>query len=209
MVIGTRTKAKIPPIAAGMYMAICVGIYDLGEQQTKYDGKTKYVNQVQFVFELPAEQVEVDGEMKPRQLSRTFAVSAAKKSNLRKFLTSWRGKAFSSDKECQDFNTDEMLGRSAMIQVVLNDTGEYANIDGVMQIPKGMPTPTTETELHVFNIDQWDDATFAALPEWVQEKIKNSTQYQQMHAPETAVDFPEPEEQPQQAALEEGVECPF
>ena len=61
MVIGTRTKAKIPPIAAGMYMAICVGIYDLGEQQTKYDGKTKYVNQVQFVFELPAEQVEVDG----------------------------------------------------------------------------------------------------------------------------------------------------
>lgn len=67
MVIGTRTKAKIPPIAAGMYMAICVGIYDLGEQQTKYDGKTKYVNQVQFVFELPAEQVEVDGEMKPRR----------------------------------------------------------------------------------------------------------------------------------------------
>ena len=153
MVIGTRAKAKIPPVEAGTYLAICVGIYDLGEQQTEYKGKTRYNNQIQFTFELPTEQVELDGEMKPRQLSRTFSVSTSNKSGLRKFLTSWRGKAF-SDEEIRAFNTDEMLGRSAMIQVVLNDTGEYANIDGVMQIPKGMPTPTTETELHVFNIDQ-------------------------------------------------------
>lgn len=202
MIIGTRVKAKIPPVDAGTYLAICVSIYDLGEQQVTYNGKTKYVNQVRFTFELPTEQVEVDGEMKPRQLSRTFPVSSSNKSAFRKFLTSWRGKAF-SDEEIVAFDTDELLGRSAMIQVVLNDTGEYANIDSVMRIPKGMPIPTTETDLHVFNIDQWDDAAFAALPEWVQEKIKNSTQYQQRHAPETTVDFPEPEQSP------EGEECPF
>lgn len=202
MIIGTRVKAKIPPVEAGTYLAICVSIYDLGEQEVKYDNKTRYVDKIRFTFELPTEQVEVDGEMKPRQLSRDFPVSDSSKSNLRKFLTSWRGKSF-TDKEFRDFDTDEMLGRGAMLQVVLNDTGEYANIDGVMQIPKGMPIPTTETELRVFNIDQWDDATFEALPERVRERIKNSTQYQQKYAPETAVDFPE-----QERSLE-GEECPF
>lgn len=201
MIIGTRAKAKLPPVEPGTYMAICVGIYDLGEQQTEWKGKTRYSNQIMFTFELAGETIEVDGEMKPRQLSRSFAVSTSNKAGLRKFLTSWRGQAF-TDEEIKQFNTDTMLGRPAMIQVVLNDTGEYANIDGVMRLPKGMTAPTTESELYCFNIDEWDDKTFETLPEWIQEKIKNSTQYQQMHAPDTAVDFPE--QKPEEAAAESG-----
>lgn len=191
MIIGTRVKPKLPPVEAGTYMAICVGIFDLGEQQTEYKGKTRYSNQIMFTFELSGMTIEVDGEQKPRQLSRSFSVSTSKKSSLRKFLTSWRGKAF-SDEEIESFNTDVLLGRSAMIQVVHNETGEYANIDGVMQLPKGMPKLSTETELMSFNIDEWDDKAFEKLPEWIQEKIKNSTQYQSAHAPETVVDFPAP-----------------
>lgn len=191
MIIGTRAKPKVPPVEAGTYMAICVGIFDLGEQQVEYKGKTRYTNQIMFTFELSGVTVEIDGEQKLRQLSRSFPVSTSNKSGLRKFLTSWRGKAF-SDEEIQSFNTDSLLGRSAMIQVVHNETGEYSNIDGVMQLPKGLPALTTSTELLCFNIDEWDDALFEKLPEWIQEKIKNSTQYQSAHAPETAVDFPAP-----------------
>ena len=204
MIIGTRAKAKVPPVEPGTYLAICVGVYDLGEQQTEWKGKTRYSNQIMFTFELSGVTIEVDGEQKPRQLSRSFAVSTSSKSGLRKFLTSWRGRAF-TDEEIRAFNTDTLLGRSAMIQVVLNDTGEYSNIDGVMQIPKGMPAPTTESELHKFNIDEWDDQEFDALPDWIQEKIKNSTQYQQTHAPETSVDFPDVETlaQAEQRAAEE------
>lgn len=190
MIIGTRAKPKVPPVEAGTYMAICVGIYDLGEQQTEYKGKTRYSNQIMFTFELSGVTMEIDGETKPRQLSRTFSVSTSNKATLRKFLTSWRGKAFSDD-EIQAFDTDSMLGRSAMIQVVHNETGEYANIDGVMQLPKGLPALSTQSELMCFNIDQWDDKLFEKLPEWIQEKIKNSTQYQIAHAPETVVDFPQ------------------
>ena len=149
-----------------------------------------------FTFELSGVTIEVDGERKPRQLSRRFAVSTSKKSNLRKFLTSWRGKAF-SDEELKSFDTDTLLGQTAMLQIVHDESGEYANIDGVMQIPRGMPAPSTTSELYKFNLDAWDDQEFAALPEWVQETIKKSTQYQQMHAPETAVDFPAAEAAPQ------------
>lgn len=188
MVIGTRAKPKVPPVEAGTYMAVCVGIYDLGEQQTEYKGKTRYSNQVMFTFELAGVMMEIDGEQKPRQLSRSFAVSTSNKSGLRKFLTSWRGKAF-SDEEIQSFDTDVMLGQSAMIQVVHNETGEYANIDGVMQLPKGIPAPTPVSDLLCFNIDAWDDQKFEVLPEWIQEKIKNSTQYQSLHASTESVDF--------------------
>lgn len=195
MIIGTRAKAKVPPVEPGTYMAICVGVYDLGEQQTEFQGKTRYSNQMMFTFELSGVTIEVDGERKPRQLSRRFNVSTSKKSNLRRFLTSWRGKAF-TDEEIRAFDTDTLLGRTAMLQIVHDESGEYANIDGVMQIPRGMPVPTTDSELYKFNLDAWDDKEFAALPEWVQETIKKSTQYQQLHAPETAVDFPEEQENP-------------
>lgn len=193
MKIGSRAKAKVPPVEPGTYMALCVGIYDLGEQETEYNGKTRYANQIQFTFEIPTLTIEIDGEQKPRQLSRTFAVSTSKKSNLRAFLSSWAGKKF-SDEEFSNFETDGLLGKSAMIQVVLNESGEYANIDTIMQLPQGIPPLKTVTPLLTFDMEQWDDKTFEALPDWVQEKIKNSTQYKGKHAPETPVDFPEQEQ---------------
>lgn len=194
MRIGSRAKAKVPPVEPGTYMALCVGIYDLGEQETEYNGKTRYANQIQFTFEIPTLTIEIDGEQKPRQLSRTFAVSTSKKSNLRAFLSSWAAKKFADD-EFANFDTDTLLGKSAMIQVVLNESGEYANIDTIMQLPQGIPALKTVTPLLTFDMDNWDDKTFDALPEWVQEKIKNSTQYKSKHAPDEPVDFPDEPEQ--------------
>ncbi len=163
--IKDRAKPKLPPVEPGVYMAVCVGVIDLGEQ---YSEKfKKYSNEVQFVWELAGETVEVDGEQKPRQLSRTFTVASSKKSNLRGFLSGWNG----------------------VHNVVLNDTGEYANVDSVIPLPKGIPAPKTDTPLVLWNMDEWEDSAFDALPEWVQDKIKKSTQYQKMHAPEDEVDF--------------------
>jgi hypothetical protein len=34
-----------------------------------------------------------------------------------------------------------------------------------------------------FDLDAWDDEKFAALPEWLQERITKSTQYKAMHLP--------------------------
>jgi hypothetical protein len=41
-------------------------------------------------------------------------------------------------------------------------------------------------------MEHWDDTVFQALPEWVQEKIKKSTQYQKEHAPDTTVEVKPP-----------------
>lgn len=204
-----RAKPKIPPVEPGVYIAICVGVLDLGEQ---YSEKFKnYRCEVQFIWELCGETVEVDGEQKPRQLSRTFSVAASKKSNLRAFISGWNGAQY-SDEQFSDLDLFGQAGKACQLNVVLNDTGEYANVNSAIPLPKGMSVPTTDTAPILWNMDEWDDKAFEVLPDWVQEKIKKSTQYQQMHAPTDAVDFPtdSPAAPPGVAVVPpSGEECPI
>lgn len=89
--------------------------------------------------------MEVDGEVKPRQLSRTFSFAVGKKSSLRGFLSSWNGVQY-SDEQFGELEVFDQVGRACQLNVVLNDTGEYANVDSVIPLPKGMPAPKTDTE---------------------------------------------------------------
>lgn len=190
MKLKDKAKPAIPQMEPGTYIGLCVGIYGIGEQENTFKEKTRYVEQIIFTFEFPSVTIEIDGETKPRQLSRTFTASVSEKGGLRKFLKSWRGKDFPNEEEMGDFEIFSMLGQSAMLNVVQNDKG-YSNIETVMPLPKGMPDPNTDTTLMSFDVDEWDDDAFDGLPEWIQEKIKNSTQYKSQHAPETDVDFPD------------------
>lgn len=200
-----RAKPKLPPVEPGVYIGICVGVIDLGEQ---YSEKFKnYRNEVQLVWELVGETVEVDGEQKPRPLSRSFSVATSKKSSLRGFISSWNGIQY-SDEQFQELDLFEQAGKACQLNVVLNDTGEYANIDSVIPLPKGMPAPTTETAPILWSMDEWTDDGFEALPDWVQEKIKKSTQYQKLHTPTDEIDFKKPQEgQGKPTAAAE--ECPI
>ncbi len=191
MKIKDRAKPKVPPVEPGVYMAVCIGFIDLGEQ---YSEKFKnYSNKGMYVWELPGEMLEVDGEMKPRQLSKEFAISASNKSNLRKFIESWNGKSY-SDEEFLEFDLFDQIGKPCQLNVVLNETKEYANVDNLMPIPRGFPAPTTSTPFIRWDMEIWNDTVFAELPEWIQDKIKKSSQYQKDHAPETAVEVKAPAE---------------
>lgn len=188
MKVKDRAKPKLPPVDPGVYVAVCVHSIDLGEQLCEYKDKSKsYNNQVQFVFELVGETIEIDGKQEPRTLSRTFNFAQSKNSGLRKFVQSWLGKAF-SDEAFADFDTNDLVGMPAQLSVILNESGEYANIDTIMQLPKGMPAPKATLPLIRFDIEPWDDTTFAMLPDWAQEKVKKSTQYQKLHVPTDPVD---------------------
>jgi len=198
MKIKDRAKPKVPPVEAGVYMAVCIGFVDLGEQ---YSEKFKnYSYKGMYIWELPGETIEIDGEQKPRQLSKEFTISASNKSNLRKFIETWNSRSY-SDEDFMEFDVFEQVGKPCQLNVVLNETKEYANVDNLMPIPKGFPAPTTTTEHIKWDMDAWDDAAFDKLPEWIQEKIKKSTQYQKEHAPETPVEVKAP------AAA--GGECPI
>lgn len=194
--MGLKVKNKkgpsLPPVDAGTYNSICVGIVDLGEQ---YSEKfKKYDDKVLIIWELSGVTVEVDGEEKPRWLSKDFSATLNEKSNLTKFLVPWRGKAFTEDELSGDgFNLPEMLGKGCFLQVTIEekDGNQYNKINGVMGLPVGMPPPTTESELLTFDMDAWNDEVLEKLPEWIQDRIKKSTQYQKVHTPTEKVDFPD------------------
>ena len=189
MKIKDRAKPKIPPIEAGVYVSVCIGYIDLGEQ---YSEKFKnYSVKGMFIWEIPSETVEVDGEQKPRQLSKEFTVSSSKKGNMRSFLESWNGKSY-SDEEFSELELFDQLGKPCQLQVVLNETGEYSNVANLMPLPKGFPAPSTTTEFIRWDMDNWNDDVFAKLPEWIQEKIKRSSQYQKEHAPDTPIEVKSP-----------------
>lgn len=184
MKIKDRAKKSIPPVPAGGYLAVCVGVFDLGEQ---YSEKYKnYSPKLMITFDIPSVTIEVDGKLEPRQLSREFTISDKSNSNLRSFLSSWNGVQY-SDEAFGEFDPLTQIGKPAMINVLLNETGEYARIDSIMPLFPGLPTPTTQTQMKIWDMDAWDDKAFEELPAWVQEKIKKSTQYQKEHAPATTV----------------------
>ncbi len=190
MKIKDRAKPKTPPVEPGVYMAVCVGVVDLGEQYSEL--YKNYSNKVKFVWALPGETIEIDGKTEERQLSREFSIATKKTSKLRSLLGSWNSKNY-SDEEYMELDLFEQVGKACQLNVVLNDAGEYANVDSVMPIPKGMPAPTSKTAFFTWDMDAWDDEVFEKLPEWTKDQIKKSTQYQKNHAPQDSIEAKAPE----------------
>mgnify|MGYP000522440576 CR=1 FL=1 len=209
MRIKDKAKPKVPAIEPGVYMAVCVGVIDLGEQYSEMF--KNYRNEVQIVWEIPSETVEIDGETKPRQLSRTFSVATSRKANLRAIISSWNGKTYSDD-EFGELDLFAQIGKPCMLNVVLNDSGEYSNVDSVVPMPKGVPAPVSTTPPIRWDMDAWDDAVFQTLPEWARDKIKKSTQYTKQHTPTDKIDFQdngEPATAPQSESTVKKESCPI
>ena len=206
---------NIPPLDGGTYMSVCVGVIDLGEQYRQFDKQKqgKYAEECMFIFEIPSERVQVDGEDKPRWLSsKRYTVSLHERSALYQMLTSWRGKALSDaelDPEGDGFDLMQMAGQGAMlsVSVVEKDDGSRHNkIEAVTGFPKGIPVPKTESEILVFDADDPNMEVFGKLPEWIQDIIRKSTQFAD-NAPDEKVDIPPDQEaQAEEAA---GEECPI
>lgn len=186
MTVGSRAKPNIPPVEPGSYLARCVGVVDLGEQEVEYKGKTKYSDKVKLIFELPTERITIDGENLPRQLSRNFTFSVSKRGSLRQFISAWLSRSF-TDGEFSEFDLFSLLRHPALLSVVHSEDGQYANIAGAMAVPRGMDVPTAQSDLIRFDTQEWDDSAFDALPEYLQEQLKRSTQYRNMHLPDQEV----------------------
>lgn len=192
--IKKKSGSSVPPIEAGTYPAVCVGIVDLGEQYS--ETFKKYSDKLLIIWEIPSQTIEIDGEDKPRWLSKDFSASLHEKSVLYQTLVPWRGKAFTEAELTEDengfmqFSVLDMLGTGCFLQVIVEekDSGSYNRVTSVIALPAGMGAPKTETPLISFDIDAWNDEVFTSLPEWIQERIKKSTQYQKLHVPTDPVD---------------------
>lgn len=186
MRIKDRAKPKDPPVPIGTYRSTLVYVIDIGEQLCNGKKGEFYQNQVVYTFELLGKTKEMNGKQQAVELSRTFNMTRGANSAYRKFVQDWTGKKM-TDEEWDNFDPGSLLRHNAMLSVVHNETGEYANISVAMNPFEGDVYPQHTLPILYFDMDQWDDAVFAQLPEWAQERVKKSTQYQKDHVPQTDV----------------------
>ena len=140
------------PHPDGTFMAVCADVFTK-DMPNKYKGQVNQRGQVDTretitkvcISFLTEEQIEIDGEMKPRYASYWGTATLGTPdypSNVRKFLKAWFPKL--TDEKLGTFDLDTIIGQGAYLTIV-HSTGKdgktYANVTGAMQPPKGAECP--------------------------------------------------------------------
>jgi hypothetical protein len=137
------------------------------------------------IWELPDERIDLVRDNATMSLARAinkeYTLSTNKKSNLRKDLIAWRGRDFTED-EAAEFEVGNLIGANCQISVIHKPSKDgskvYANVGSLMPLAKGAKKLEPENETLVYDIPLDGEITFPAeMPEWIQNKIKNSEEY--------------------------------
>lgn len=177
-----ETGGNFTPVSEGLHQAVCYGLYDLGTQYNATFGKS--AKKVLVAWEIPGERIDVerDGKMVnlPRAISRQYTQSLHEKSQLRKDLESWRGKAF-TEQELEGFDLTKLLGANCMIQVIHKhkDSKTFANVANVVSLPRNMPKLNLENPKKYFSFDEHTEIP-EGTPDWIKDIIKASDEWEQI-----------------------------
>lgn len=186
LTVNGESGPSIAPVEEGTHLGVCSMLIDLGLQYSEMYKKSS--RKVLIGWELPDETIDIDGEMKPRVLSKRYTANLSEKSNLRKDLASWRGRDFTPE-ELKAFDLKNIVGASCLITVIHSKNGEktYANIQSIVKLPKGMPKGALSEPPVIFDLDSDPLEKVDELPSWIQEIIKKSESYQERITPPVTV----------------------
>ena len=160
----------------GTYAARIVQVVDLGVQKGEYKGEETIKPEVMITFEFPTETLTIDGEEKPRWLSKQFTVSMNEKSALYALV-----QAFDIDGKAtrRGSKPEGLLGLAGMVTVGSTASGN-AKVAGVSRLMKGLTVPELFNDPIYFDLDSTSDAnndSFQKLPQWLQEKIQTAMNF--------------------------------
>jgi hypothetical protein len=178
------TRELVP---AGNYIARCYKMIEIGTVSEIVMGQTKTLHKVRVGWELPTETKVFDqtrGEQ-PLVIDQEYTLSMNEKSNLRKMLESWRGKAF-TEKEAEAFDITKLLGAPCMLNIIhkQSKTGNsYEQISSVTAVPKGFQVPPQVNKNFVLSYDAWNQDLFDSLPDFIKQKMMSSQEYAAMRNP--------------------------
>lgn len=175
-------STSFEPIPTGNYPARCYSMVHIGTIDEIILGEKKTLNKVRITWELPTELKvfkEENGEQ-PCVISKEFTLSLHEKATLRSFLKNWRGKDF-TDEEAKAFDIEKLVGAPCMLNIThkqkKDGSGVYAEIGSVSAMPKGFVCPEQINPSFVFTYDNFDQAKFDSLPEFMRNKMVNSLEY--------------------------------
>lgn len=175
-----KSAGNFKPVPEGPHPAVLYSLIDLGTQQGTYQGKpANPKRKIAMRFELHGEDTKLD-DGRPMSIGKTFTLSSSAKGNLRPFMESWRGKAF-SDEEFEAFDLQNMLGKPAILTIV--EDGEYRVINGISRLIAGMQAPTLTNKQVYLSLDpgEFDATVFDGLSDKTKETIGQSPEFQALN----------------------------
>lgn len=171
----------------GIHLSRLVQVVDLGTQHFKQgdDGSRKLyfgfeTCSIGHVFD------EAKGE-EPYMLQIEFAfymtsANPSKQTKLRQFVVQWFGKDFPNDKAAQDFEFADLIGKLAMLTVA-----HKPKVDGSMKaVIADIYLPSKEEKgkardahnpLVVYEVENGEDDNFDLLPNFLQNKVRESDEF--------------------------------
>jgi hypothetical protein len=177
-------------VPQGVFIGRCYSLIDLGTQVTDGQYGRKEQHKIRIGWELFGEDettgepltIDVDGQMMPLTISKSYTVSLHEKAGLRRDLAAWRGKDF-TDEEATAFDVSKLMGAYCMINVTISETNgkTYSNVGGITPLPGALKNakPAPVHAPVVFDLDKPDMKVFDAFHEKLQDAIKNSPEWAQ------------------------------
>ncbi len=173
--IAKKSNDDFEPIEEGVHHGVIIGLLDLGTQRNeKFDNEAM---KVLFTWELPNETINIDGEDKPRVISKPYTLSLHEKANLRSDLEAIRSRKFTNEEVKNGFDLSQIIGSNCQLQIEHNDRNDrnYANVVAVMALPKGSPVLEATNPAIIFEIGRGEIPE--SIPSWIQDIIKKSKEY--------------------------------
>ena len=178
------------PVSAGLHLARCYQIIDLGHQTVpKYKAEGfSVMPKVRITWEICDEMMS-DG--RPFSISKEYTASLGEQARLRKDLWAWRGRDF-TDAELKGFSLENVLGKPC--QLLIDHTEKngktYANINSIVPVKKTEVVPELVNPMVKFDIQEFDQKVFDGLSSYVQKKILMSKELEENGIPQTRQDEP-------------------
>jgi hypothetical protein len=167
--VSSTGNGDFTPAPAGIHRAVCISYVDIGTHESEYNGEKKLQNKVMLTWELPDELIEIDGQHKPRIVSKFYTKSLHEKATLRHDLAAWRTREFTKE-ELKEFDLDNILGKSCQVNVIHESKNGSirAKVTAVLPLSKGMQKP--EPSIKPWRYDITEDGY--NFPEQLSDKMK-------------------------------------
>lgn len=189
-IIAKETKMEKVLVEEGTHQARVIQVIYMGTVEN-YFGEAKPT--VRLTFEFPTQLHEFDKEKGEQPLWRSVDINLNfnEKSTLRKIASATKTVPDTVEGEVQ-FDATQLLNKTCLVSIehrenkkgILND-----RITGYMPLVAGMEVPEASQEPLLYSVEEHDSETFDKLPNFLQEKIKNSSEWQIKKNNESEVPF--------------------
>ena len=187
IVENTSTGGDFTPVPAGLHLARCYRIVDLGTQTTEYMGETKQQRKIMLGWELHGKDDEgnelVTSRGDPLAIFKNYTLSWNEKATLRNDLQGWRNKPF-TEEEMKRFDIQSILGAWCMLTVIPRPgkNGKmYANVKGVAPVPsviKSAGLPPAINPNQAFRLAEPDYELYETFGKGLKAMIEASPEWQ-------------------------------